>query len=170
MGIIEWIILAALAIPFLTRAYRWWSVRYAVWIIVGRPTAFLFELARRDGPVNRSERKYIAAYALTAFESLRKRSPLSLDSNWLDRILRKAESPPGSVEKELYLCDLASRQGLARSFFEICCALACVDGEMAWSEREWLETQGTFSMVDPHWFMPVLERKCPCSRHPAAPK
>jgi len=59
---------------------------------------------------------------------------------------------------------------MARQFFALYCELATCDGEMSWAEREWLEMLGTFAMIEPRWFMDVLERECPCSNHPLARK
>lgn len=173
MGIIEWIVLATVALVALgalARMYRQWNVRLAVAIIIGRPAAFLFELARRDGPVNEAERDYIAAYALSAFELLRAQSTADIDPAWLERIVLDAEAPMSDAARDDYMHHLCLSSLAARNFFHICCALATADGEMRWREREWLELQGTFSMLDVHWFMDVLEQECPCSEHPAAPK
>ena len=171
MGTLEWIVLAAVAVLVLARLvrmHRRWNVRRAVAIVVGRPVALLFDLARSDDPVTPAERDYIAAYALTAFELLAAQSTADLDPAWLEQIVLDAEIPAGTAARDDYMHHLRLSPLAARNFFDICCALATADGEMRWREREWLELQGNLSMLNVHWFMGVLERECPCSKHPTA--
>lgn len=153
MGIIEWVIIAVVAVLVLARLARMhqrWNVRRAVAIVIGRPAAFLFELARRDGPVNEAERNYIAAYVLSAFELLLGQTTADVDPAWLERIILEAEVPMSEAARDDYMHHLRLSPLAARNFFEICCALATADGEMRWREREWLELQGTFSMLNVH--------------------
>ena len=141
--------------------YRRWRLRRALWGVVGVPAAFLFKLARVDGPVNEAERAYIHAFVATFFEKICKESSKKLDPRWLAPMLQRAEKPLGASEEDDYIRFLGRHPEMAWQFFDVCCGLAQADGPLVLAESRNIDMVALFSMLPTDKYLPILKDLCP---------